>query len=94
MPDPVEAGMWLAGAVLLSWIAIGFLAAALTFVGVAVFPLGSAGLWAAAGVCFLVACVVGALDPSSGVGAMGPAGRVEPAIRYPQGAATRLRGRA
>ncbi len=36
VPNPVEDAMWLAGAMLLSWIAIGFLAAALTFVGVAV----------------------------------------------------------
>ena len=59
MPNPVEGGMWLAGAVLLSWIAIGLLAAALTLVGVAVFPLRSERLWAAAGACFLVACLAG-----------------------------------
>ena len=59
MPNPIEDGMWLAGAVLLSWIAIGLLAAALTFVGVAVFPLRSERLWAAAGACFLLACLVG-----------------------------------
>ena len=61
MPNPVEGGMWLAGAVLLSWIAIGLLAAALTFVGVAVFPLRSERLWAAAEACFLVASLVGFL---------------------------------
>jgi hypothetical protein len=61
VPNPVEDVMWLAGAVLLSWIAIGLLAAALTFVGVAVFPLRSERLWAAAGACFLVACLVGLL---------------------------------
>ena len=61
VPNPVEDATWLAGAVLLSWIAIGLLAAALTFVGVAVFPLRSGHLWVAAGACFLVACVVGLL---------------------------------
>ena len=59
MPNPIEDGMWLVGAVLLSWIAIGLLAAALTFVGVAVFPLRSERLWAAAGACFLLACLAG-----------------------------------
>ncbi len=61
VPNPVEDGMWLAGAMLLSWIAIGLLAAALTFVGVAVLPLRSGRLWVAAGACFLAACVAGLL---------------------------------
>ena len=61
MPDPDSAGMWLVGAMVLSWLSIGSLAAALTLIGVAVFPVRKAGLWTAAGVCFLVACVVGLL---------------------------------
>ncbi len=62
MPDPDSAWMWLVAALVLTWISIGFLAAALTLIGVAVFPIRKAGfLWSAAGVCFLVACVVGLL---------------------------------
>ena len=61
MPDPDSAGMWLVAAMFLSGISIGFLAAALTLIGIAVFPIRKAGLWTAAGVCFLVACVVGLL---------------------------------
>src|SRR5918998_524110 len=55
MPDPDSAGLWLVAAMFLSGISIGFLAAALTLIGVAVFPIRKAGLWTAAGVCFVVA---------------------------------------
>ncbi len=61
MPDPDSAGMWLVAAMFLSGISIGFLAAALTLIGVAVFPIRKAVLWTAAGVCFVVACVAGLL---------------------------------
>ena len=61
MPDPDSAGLWLVAAMFLSGISIGFLAAALTLIGVAVFPIRKAGLWTAAGVCFVAACVAGLL---------------------------------
>ncbi len=61
MPTPVDAAMWLACAVALSWIAVAFLGAALAFLAVEMFPVSKQRLWIAAGGCLLVACVVGLL---------------------------------
>ena len=61
VPTPVDAAMWLAGAVVLSWIAVAFLGAALALLAVEVLPVNKQRLWIAAAGCLLVACVVGLL---------------------------------
>ena len=61
MPNPVDAGVWLASAVVLSWMAIGFMGAALALFAVAISPIHKDRLWVAAAACFLVSCVMGIL---------------------------------
>ncbi len=61
MSNPVDAGVWLVSAVLLSWMAVGFMAAALTLFTVAVLPLHKDRLWVAAAACLLVSCLMGVL---------------------------------
>jgi hypothetical protein len=59
--NPVDAGVWLVGAVLLSWMAVAFMGAALTLFAVAVFPIRKDRLWVAASACLLVSCLMGGL---------------------------------
>jgi hypothetical protein len=59
--NPVDAGVWLVSAVLLSWMAVGFMGAALTLFAVAVLPIRKDRLWVAAAACLLVSCLMGVL---------------------------------
>jgi hypothetical protein len=59
--NPVDAGVWLVSAVLLSWMAVGFMGAALTLLVVAGFPIRKDRLWVAAAACLLVSCLMGVL---------------------------------
>jgi hypothetical protein len=59
--NPVDAGMWLVIAVVLSWMAVGFMGAALTLLAVAGFPIRKDRLWVAASACLLVSCLMGIL---------------------------------
>ena len=61
MPDPVDAAVWLVSAVVLSWMAIGFMGAAFALFAVAMFPIQKDRLWVAAAACLLVSCVMGIL---------------------------------
>jgi hypothetical protein len=61
MSNPVDAGVWLVSAVLLSWMAVGFMGAALTLLAVAVLPLHKDRLWVAVAACLLVSCLMGVL---------------------------------
>jgi hypothetical protein len=61
VPNPVDAAVWLVSAVLLSWMAVGFLGAALALFAVAVFPIRRDRLWVAVAACLLLSCVMGIL---------------------------------
>ena len=61
MPDPVDAAVWLVSAVVLSWMAIGFMGAALTLFAVAMFPIQKERLWVAAAACLVLSCLMGIL---------------------------------
>jgi hypothetical protein len=61
VPNSVHAGVWLVSAVLLSWIAVGFMGAALALFAVAMFPIQKERLWVAAAACLLVSCLMGIL---------------------------------
>ena len=45
----------------LSWMAVGFMGAALTLLAVAVYPVRKDRLWVAAAACLFVSCVMGVL---------------------------------
>jgi len=59
--DPVDAAVWLVGAVVLSWMAVGFMGAAFALFAVAMFPMRKDRLWVAAAACLLLSCVIGIL---------------------------------
>jgi hypothetical protein len=61
VPNPVDAGVWLASAVVLSWMAVGFMGAALALFAVAILSIQKDRLWVAAAVCLLVSCLMGIL---------------------------------
>jgi len=53
--------VWLVSAVVLSWIAVGFMGAALALFAVAMFPIQKDRLWVAAAACLLVSSLMGIL---------------------------------
>ena len=61
VPNPVDAGAWLVSAVVLSWMAVGSMCAALTLFAVAMFPIQKDRLWVAGAACVLLSCVMGVL---------------------------------
>jgi len=61
VPNSVHAGVWLVSAVVLSWIAVGFMGAALALFAVAMFPIQRDRLWVAAAACLLVSSLMGIL---------------------------------